>query len=169
MPKPNFMKLGMSIMAHMPISTACFINSSNRSVCLHLYHLIVPRQRLSKKRHCGNEYTCNNRRTVGFVVFYMARVVSKESRSVLPIIPCLKYTLCSYANITILKTENKDWDVPNAFAHPTTKKVGADADRRNSKLRGRFTVQHVQHELRVPSRNTKSTHLRDIALIVTSL
>lgn len=34
MPKPIFMKLRMSIMATEPISTACFINTSNQSVCV---------------------------------------------------------------------------------------------------------------------------------------
>jgi hypothetical protein len=32
----------------------------------------------------GNEYTCNNRRIVGRVVFYAVRVVLKETRQLLP-------------------------------------------------------------------------------------
>jgi hypothetical protein len=36
-PEPIYMKLGMYIMAPMPISTACFINSTHQSVCLRVY------------------------------------------------------------------------------------------------------------------------------------
>jgi hypothetical protein len=41
------MKLGTYIMAPEPISTACFINTSNQSVCIYIYKY-VDRQRLGK-------------------------------------------------------------------------------------------------------------------------
>jgi ABC-type uncharacterized transport system permease subunit len=67
------MKLGMRIMVLEPISTACFINPSHRSVCLHVYPLIVARQRLGKHIPAV---------IVGIVggVLYAVRVVSKENR-----------------------------------------------------------------------------------------
>jgi hypothetical protein len=37
---------------------------------------------VKKKRYRGNEYTSNNRRIVGPVVFYDVRVLSKESRRI---------------------------------------------------------------------------------------
>jgi hypothetical protein len=44
---PEFIKLGMYIMAPKPIS-AYFINPFHRSVCLYIYPLTVARQRFSK-------------------------------------------------------------------------------------------------------------------------
>jgi hypothetical protein len=79
MREPMFMILGMYIMEPEPISTAYFINTSHQSVCLYVYRSMVARQRLSKKRYRGNEYTHNNRRIVGDVDIYAVRVVSKES------------------------------------------------------------------------------------------
>jgi hypothetical protein len=46
--EPIFMKLGMYIMAHEPISTAYFLNPSYQSVCLYVYPPIVARQRFCK-------------------------------------------------------------------------------------------------------------------------
>jgi hypothetical protein len=42
--QPIFMKLGMYIMAPEPISTAYFINTSQKSVCLHAYPPVTARQ-----------------------------------------------------------------------------------------------------------------------------
>jgi hypothetical protein len=86
-----FKKLGMYIMAPEAISTAYFINPSHQSLCLYINHLIVARQRLSKKRYRCNEYISNNTGIVGDVVFYAVRVLSKENRwSVLSITFCFK-------------------------------------------------------------------------------
>jgi hypothetical protein len=63
-----------------PISTAYFIKPFYHSVCLYDYPFTFPRQRLGKKRYCGNEYTLNNRRIVRRIVLYAVRVVLKESR-----------------------------------------------------------------------------------------
>jgi hypothetical protein len=46
MPEPIFMKLCMYIMEPEPISTAYFINPSQKSVCLYVYPPFVARQRL---------------------------------------------------------------------------------------------------------------------------
>jgi hypothetical protein len=56
------------------------INPSHQSVWLYVYPFInVARQRLGKKkRYGGNEYTRNNRKIIGLVIFYAVRVVSKE-------------------------------------------------------------------------------------------
>jgi hypothetical protein len=43
-----FMKLGMYIMAPVPISTAYFINPSHQFVCLYVYPTLIARQRLGK-------------------------------------------------------------------------------------------------------------------------
>jgi hypothetical protein len=67
-PEPIFPKFGMYIMTLEPISTAYFINPP-----------IVARQRLGKHVPAATN-TQNNRRTVGCVVFYKVRVISKESR-----------------------------------------------------------------------------------------
>jgi hypothetical protein len=48
MPEPNFMKLGIYIMAPEPISAVYFINSSHESVCLYVYLPVVARQQLGK-------------------------------------------------------------------------------------------------------------------------
>jgi hypothetical protein len=55
--EPVFMKLGMRIMATEPIPTAYYINPSHQSVCLHVYPLVVTKQRLGKNvtqqhKHC---------------------------------------------------------------------------------------------------------------------
>jgi hypothetical protein len=63
-----------------PISTAYFINPFHQSVCLYMHPTIVARQRLGKNFYRGNEYTRNNKRIIGRVIFYAAHVVSKESR-----------------------------------------------------------------------------------------
>jgi hypothetical protein len=47
---------------------------SHQSLCLYVYPPIVARQLLGKG-YRGNEYTNNNRRIVGHVVFYAVRVV----------------------------------------------------------------------------------------------
>jgi hypothetical protein len=79
MVEPVFMKLGMYIMAPEPISAAYFINPWHQSVCLHVYAPIVTRQWLVKKKnYSGKEYTPNNRRIVGRVVFYAVGVVSRK-------------------------------------------------------------------------------------------
>jgi hypothetical protein len=39
---------------------------------------IFARQRLGRNVTCGNEYTLNNRRIVGGVVFNVARVISRK-------------------------------------------------------------------------------------------
>jgi hypothetical protein len=80
------MKLGVYIMASEPISTAYFINPSHQSVCLYVYPPIVARQRLGRHVPVAVN-TLNNRRIVGGVVFYAARVVSKESLWVCLCIP----------------------------------------------------------------------------------
>jgi hypothetical protein len=48
MAKQIFMKLGMSVMAPEPISTAYFINPSHQSVRIYVYQRIVASQRLGK-------------------------------------------------------------------------------------------------------------------------
>jgi hypothetical protein len=65
------MKPGMYIMASEPIWTAYFINTSHQSICLYVY--------VARLGYRCNEYTTNNRRIVGCVVFYAIHVVSKES------------------------------------------------------------------------------------------
>jgi hypothetical protein len=74
MPEPVFMKLGMYIMPPEPISTAYFINPTHQPVYLYVY----PRVSLLGN---GSVNTFPRQpRIVGGVVFYAARVVSKESR-----------------------------------------------------------------------------------------
>jgi hypothetical protein len=68
MPEPIFMKLGMYIMTPEPISTAYFIDPSHQSL---IGNGLVNNYR-------GNEYTCNNRKVVGCVVFYVIRAVLRE-------------------------------------------------------------------------------------------
>jgi hypothetical protein len=51
------MKLSTFIIAPEPISTAYFVNPSHQSVCIYVPP-IVAKQRLGKKRYCGNKYTC---------------------------------------------------------------------------------------------------------------
>jgi hypothetical protein len=48
--EPVFMKLGKYIMAHEPISTTYFINSSYQSDSLYVYSPIIDRQWLCKNR-----------------------------------------------------------------------------------------------------------------------
>jgi hypothetical protein len=48
MPEPVFMKLGMHIMAHEPISAVYFINPYHQYVCLYVYPPIVAGQQLGK-------------------------------------------------------------------------------------------------------------------------
>jgi hypothetical protein len=70
-------------------SMAYIINPSHQSMCMHVYPLIVARQLFGKNVTGGNEYTSNNRRIFGHVVFYAVRVLSKESRLlVLPRTSC---------------------------------------------------------------------------------
>jgi hypothetical protein len=78
-PEPIFMKLGTYIMAAEPISTAYFINSSHQPVSVCVSRILLGNGS-AKKRNGGNEYTRNNRRIVGRVVFSAVHVVSKESR-----------------------------------------------------------------------------------------
>jgi hypothetical protein len=78
-------RLDMYIMAPEPISSAPFINSFHQPVCLYAPIVarqrlgktlhIVARQRLGKNRYSRNEYIRNNRRIVGCVVTFAARVV----------------------------------------------------------------------------------------------
>jgi hypothetical protein len=56
LPHPIFMKLGMYIMTPEPISTDCFINPSNQSVCICMLIgsgsvKILPRQRIHKQEY----------------------------------------------------------------------------------------------------------------------
>jgi hypothetical protein len=66
------MKLGTYIMPPELISTAWLKNPSHQSVCLYVCPPIVARQRL------GNEYSRNNSRIVGRVVFNVVRCVSRK-------------------------------------------------------------------------------------------
>jgi hypothetical protein len=78
----------MYIMAPEPISAAYFINPSHQSVCLHVYPLSLLGKGLVKiplllgsgsvKCYDDNEYTCNNRRIVGCVVFCAVCIVSSK-------------------------------------------------------------------------------------------
>jgi hypothetical protein len=72
------MKLGTCITAPEPISAMYFVNPYHRSVCLYVYLPIVARYRLSKHIPAVTN-TRNNRRIVGDVVVYAARIVTKES------------------------------------------------------------------------------------------
>jgi hypothetical protein len=78
MAEPIFMKLGMYIMAHKPISTMYFINPSHQSVCLYVYPTIVARQRLGKHIPAATN-TRNIKKLVGRIVFCAVRVLSKET------------------------------------------------------------------------------------------
>jgi hypothetical protein len=64
MPEPIFMKLYVCITAPVPNSTACFINPSHKSVCLHVYPPIVVRQRLGGHVSAARN-TRNNRTIIG--------------------------------------------------------------------------------------------------------
>jgi hypothetical protein len=69
-------------------------------MCVYVY---VARLRLGKKRYRGNEYTRKNRRIVGRVISYAARVVSKESRRlVLPRTLFFKYRVSEKRGSLIL-------------------------------------------------------------------
>jgi hypothetical protein len=60
------------------------------SLCLYVYPLSLLGN-CSVKRYCGSEYTRNNRRLLGRVVFIAVRDVSKESRRfVVPRTSCFK-------------------------------------------------------------------------------
>jgi hypothetical protein len=94
------MKLGMYIMAHVPISKAYFINPSNQPVCLHVYPPIVARQRLDINFTAATG-TRNDRRIVGRVVFCAARGVSKENRRlVIPRTSCYLLNLLKLFEMT---------------------------------------------------------------------
>jgi hypothetical protein len=72
-----FMKLGMHVMAPEPISKTYFVSPSRLS----MYLWCIPLSLLgsdSAKRYRGNEYTLNNRRIVGRVIFYAVRIVSRK-------------------------------------------------------------------------------------------
>jgi hypothetical protein len=51
------------------------MNPLRQSVCLYVYPSIVARQRILEK-----EYTRNNKGIVGHVVFYVVRILLKESK-----------------------------------------------------------------------------------------
>jgi hypothetical protein len=70
----------MTITAPEPISTAYFINPSHQYVCvyIYMYSLYSCQATAPLKRYRGNEYTSKNRRTVGRVIFYAVRVVSRN-------------------------------------------------------------------------------------------
>jgi hypothetical protein len=70
----------MCIMAPEPISTACFINPPHQSVSLYVCIPIVARQLLVQKGYRRNKYIRYHRKTVGRVVFYAVRVLSKEDK-----------------------------------------------------------------------------------------
>jgi hypothetical protein len=100
MPEPNFMKLGMYIMATEPISTAYFINPSHQSLCLYVYPTIVARQRLGKNITAAT----NTHTIIGELLdasFSMQSVLyQRKSRwSVLP------RTYCFYVRHTIMQCE----------------------------------------------------------------
>jgi hypothetical protein len=81
-------------MAPEPIPTAY---PSHQCVCM-----CIPLSELgngSVKCYRGNEYTPNNRRIVGRVVFYAVCVVSKESRRLV-----LRKTSCLYVGEKVLKS-----------------------------------------------------------------
>jgi hypothetical protein len=92
-----------------PNSTAYTINPSHQPVCLYVYITIVARQWLG---YCGNEYTCNNRRIVGGVVFYL--VVSYQRKVgdwffpelLVNLHPNLKYCYEIYNEITHRRYES---------------------------------------------------------------
>jgi hypothetical protein len=67
-------------MASEPISTAYFKNPSHQSVCLCVC-ICIPK--VARQRYRYNEFTKNNRRHIGTIVFYTVRVVSKESVRIL--------------------------------------------------------------------------------------
>jgi hypothetical protein len=79
----------MYIMASEPIPTVYFINPSQQSVCLYAY---VARQQLGKNVTAATN-AHNNRRILGRVVFYAVRVVSMESRR---LVPLRTSSLCYY-------------------------------------------------------------------------
>jgi hypothetical protein len=84
-------------MAPEPISTAYFVNPSHRFVCMCIPQSLPCNS--SVKSYRGNDYTRNNRRTVGRVVFCAVCVASKESR---PLV--LPRTYCLYREMLL-------WDV----------------------------------------------------------
>jgi hypothetical protein len=66
----------MYIMTPEPVLTVFFLNTSHQSVSLS----IVARQRIAKNVTAATNI-CNNRRSVGHVVFYAVRVVSVLPRT----------------------------------------------------------------------------------------
>jgi hypothetical protein len=74
------MKLGIYITAPVPISMAYSINPTpliiNLCVCMCIPYYCSATARY--KLYSGNEYTRNNRRIFGRVVFYAVRVVSRR-------------------------------------------------------------------------------------------
>jgi hypothetical protein len=69
------MKLGKYIMATEPISMVYFTNPSYQSLCIPPFGAM---QQLSKHVQAATN-TCNNRGTVGCIIFYAVHVLSKES------------------------------------------------------------------------------------------
>jgi hypothetical protein len=78
----------MYITASEPNSTVYSINPSSQSVCV---CVCVYRQRLSKRFTASEntQYTRNNRRNAGRVIFYAVRVRSKKNRLLVPSRICL--------------------------------------------------------------------------------
>jgi hypothetical protein len=81
MAEPIFIKLGMYIMAPEPISTTYFINLSRKSVCLYVYSsffffVVIARQQVEKHVPVVTNKR-NNRWTVGRIVIYQVRVLTK--------------------------------------------------------------------------------------------
>jgi hypothetical protein len=87
------MKFGMHNFALQPISTAYFINSSNQSVPVKVYSLIVARQRLGKNVTAETN-TSATIETLLDVSFPVVSVVSKETTYLV-----LPRTSCSFHKI----------------------------------------------------------------------
>jgi hypothetical protein len=87
--EPVVMKLRTNNMASDPISTAYFIDPSQQSVCLYVYHPVVARHRLGK--HVPTTLVSRNNRIFGRVAFYAVLIVSDESLWVCCVSPVLVY------------------------------------------------------------------------------
>jgi hypothetical protein len=106
MPVPVFMTPGA---APEPFPMAHFINSSWQTVCPSYRYKVTVRlsvslQRLGKHVPAATN-TCNNRRIVGPVIFYVVRVLSKDSLSA-----CLFIPLSLLGNNSV-KTFPRQWRI----------------------------------------------------------
>jgi hypothetical protein len=103
MPEQIFIKFGMYIMAPEPISTAYFVNPSHHSICIYMYHIFVPRQRLVKKVTVA--------KNIHTSLSVAVRIVSKERRLlVLPRTYCFLCNLSSLSIATRLRTGEASFD-----------------------------------------------------------